>query len=422
MVAQVYQNIGHLSLMLLLLAGSAFFSGAETAFFNLSPRQVKLLRRSEHRLQHLCARLLRMPSRLLSCFLFGNMVVNVLFYAIASILSLRVGGRAGLPAGAAVAAVAFLVLVLFGEIVPKSVAYANSKAVSITFALPAYACMQVLRPILFVFRLLIVWPALRLLSVPRQPPKPVTTRELKSLIGARRRDGLISASENRLLAEVVELGLLKVRHVMQPRVDMVTCAVTDTPSNLRVTMKQHNLTKMPVHSGSIDNIVGMVYLRDLLLRPDNIVEESVKQVHFVPEQKTVESLLEFFRESELDTALVVDEYGGIAGLVRLEDIAEELFGPIEAVEGIEPVEQMGAFQFRLAGYVAVHDWAEAFGIDAEQMRVSTIGGLVTVLLGRMPKTGDVVNIGNIKFTVEGVQRNRIETVALTFEPILSDGQ
>ncbi|UCG56928.1 MAG: HlyC/CorC family transporter [Phycisphaerales bacterium] len=417
MLAQVYQNIGHLSLMFVLLAGSAFFSGAETAFFNLSPRQLRLLRRSEHKLQHLSARLLRTPSRLLSCFLFGNMVVNVLFYAIASTLSLRVGKHVGLTAATVVAAVAFLVLVLFGEILPKSLAYANSKAVSIAFALPALLCMEILRPILFVFRLFIVAPALRLLSVPRQPAKPITTSELKSLIGAKRRDGLISAGENRLLAEVVELGLLKVRHVMQPRVDMVTCAVTDAPSKLRETMQQHNLTKMPIHSGRIDNIVGMVHLRDLLLKPKTPTEKIVDQVHFVPEQKKVESLLEFFRENQVDTAVAVDEYGGIAGLVRLEDIAEELLGPIEMAEGVEPIERIGPFEFRLAGYVAVHDWAEAFGIDPDEMRVSTIGGLVTALLGRMPKTGDVANLRNLRFTVERVQKHRIKSVTLTFEPI-----
>jgi putative hemolysin len=417
MVAQVSQNIGHLSLMLVLLAGSAFFSGAETAFFNLSPRQAQLLRRSEHKLQHLSGQLLRTPSRLLGCLLFGNMVVNVLFYAIASILALRVGGQVGLTAAAVIAVVAFLVLVLFGEILPKSLAYANSRAVSVAAALPAFLCMQIVRPILFVFRVFVVAPALRLLSVPRQAAKPITASELKSLIGAKRRDGLISAGENRLLTEVLELGLLKVRHVMQPRVDMVTCAVTDTPSKLRETMHQHNLTKIPVHSGRIDNIVGMVHLRNLLLTPNAPVEKIVEHVHFVPEQRTVESLLEFFRRDQVDTAVVVDEYGGIAGLVRLEDIAEELLGPIEMTERIEPVERIGPFEFRLAGYVAVHDWAEAFGIDPDEMRVSTIGGLVTALLGRIPKAGDVAELRNLRFTVERVQKHRIESVKLTFEPI-----
>jgi CBS domain containing-hemolysin-like protein len=145
-------------------------------------------------------------------------------------------------------------------------------------------------------------------------------------------------------------------------------------------------------------------------------------VQFVPEQKTVESLLEFFRKAETDMAVVVDEYGGIAGSVWLEDIAEEFFGRIETPPRLEPIKLLGPFQYQLAGDLAIHDWAEVLGIDLEETRVSTIGGLVTVLLGRIPRKGDTAYIGNLKFTVERVHRHRIETVILSLEPLASHGQ
>jgi CBS domain containing-hemolysin-like protein len=408
--------------MMVLLVCSAFFSGSETSFFNLTRRQVSLLSQSKHKLQMLAARLLNKPKQLLSCLLFGNMTVNVLFYAIASVLTVRIGRQVGAGAAAVTAFISFAVLVLFGEILPKSLAYANSRSVSVAAALPLVLCLKIFAPLQFVFRVFIVEPTLRLFLGPLKPAKPISTGEFKSLIEQVRKRGLITADENKLLGEIVELGFLKVRHVMQPRVDMIACKITDSAESARKKMLENHLTKLPVYAGTIDNIVGLVYLRQLLLEGEALLDKLVQRVHFVPEQKTVESLLEFFREMGTDTAIVVDEYGGIEGSVRLEDIAEELLGPIEAAEGIELVETIGPFKYRLAGDVSIHDWAEAFGIDPEQAKVTTIGGLVTVLLGRIPKSGDTAYLHNLKFTVERVRKHRIKTVILTLEAAGSNGQ
>jgi len=418
MAAQFY----HIVPMLLLLAGSAFFSGAETAFFNLSHRQVKLFQQSKHKVQNLVASLLNKPGQLLNCFLFGDMTVNVLFYAVASVLTMRIREQAGLGAAAITALVSFIALVLIGEILPKSVAYANSKPVSFAAALPAFLCLKIFTPLEFVFKFFILEPVLLLSLGPARGPKPITIGEFKSLIDITRKQGLLSADENKLLTEVIELGLLKVRHVMRPRVDMIACAVTDSPHKACEKMQENHLTKLPVYVGTIDNIVGVVHLRQLLLKPGVSLDKIVQQVHFVPEQKTVESLLEFFRRSRTDIAVVVDEYGGIAGSVRLEDIAEELFGQMEPISQIEPIKQTGPFEYRLAGNLAIHDWAEVFGIDLAETRLATVGGLVTALLGKIPKSGDVAHLKNLKFTVEKVQKHRIETLTLILEPFQADGQ
>jgi len=418
MAAQVYQIV----LMLLLLAGSAFFSGAETAFFNLSRRQTKLLQGSKHKVQKLAARLLNKPGQLLNCFLFGNMTVNVLFYAVASVLTMKVKEQSGLAVAAITALVSFVALVLIGEILPKSVAYANSKSVSVAAALPAFLCLKIFAPLDFVFKILILEPILRLFLGPARGPKPITVGEFKSLIETTQKQGLITADENKLLTEVIELGFLKVRHVMRPRVDMIACDVTDSPQTAREKMQENHLTKLPVYVRTIDNIVGVVQLRQLLLKAGVSLDKIVQQVHFVPEQKTVESLLEFFRRSRTDMAIVVDEYGGIAGSVRLEDIAEELFGQMELTSQIEPIEQTGPFEYRLAGNLAIHEWAELFGINLAETRLATVGGLVTALLGKIPQNGDVTHMRNIKFTIEKVQKHRIETLILTLEPLQTDGQ
>jgi putative hemolysin len=418
MAAQFYQII----FMLFLLACSAFFSGAETAFFNLSHRQVKLFQGSKHKVQKLVASLLNKPGHLLDSLLFGNMTVNVLFYAVSSILIMRVKEQGNMIVAVIIAVTSFTALVLVGEILPKSISYANSKSVSIVAALPAFLCIKIFTPLEFVFKFLILEPTLRLFLGPVRSPKPITVGEFKSLIDTTRKQGLISADENKLLTEIIELGLLKVRHVMRPRVDMIACAVTDSPQKARKKMHDNHLTKLPVYIRTIDNIVGLIHLRQLLLKPDVSLDKIVQPAHFVPEQKKVESLLEFFRRSRTDMAVVVDEYGGIAGSVRLEDIAEELFGQMEPANHIEPIKQTGPFEYRLAGNLAIHDWAEVFGIDLAETRFATVGGLVTALLGKIPKSGDVAHLKNLKFTVENVHKNRIETLTLILEPFQTNGQ
>jgi len=408
-------------LMLILLAGSAFFSGSETAFINLSPRQIRLFDKSEHKLQKLVARLLGKRRKLLNCFLLGNMTVNVLFYAVSSVLIIRLKDYGGLAAAFA-ALMSFVGVLLFGEILPKSLAYANSKNFCVAAALPAYLCLQIFGPVEMVFKVTILEPTLRLLLGPARVPKAITVGEFKSLIESTRKQGLITADENRLFTEVIELGFLKVRHVMRPRVDMITCDVTESSAAVREKMKKNHVIRLPVYARSIDNIIGIVHLRQILLRGEVTLDKIVQDVNFVPEQKTVESLLEFFRRSKTDMAIVVDEYGGIAGSVRLEDIAEELLGQIEPTGQTEPIEQTGPFEYRLSGNVAIHDWADVLGIDLAETRMVTIGGLVTALLGKMPKNGDVAYLKNLKFTVEKVRKRRIETLILTLEPFQSDSQ
>jgi len=203
---------------------------------------------------------------------------------------------------------------------------------------------------------------------------------------------------------------------------MIACEVTEPPEKAGRMMQENHLTKIPVFVRTIDNIVGLVHLRQIMLEKDVSLDRIVRKVNFVPEQKTVESLLEFFRKSKTDTAVVVDEYGGIAGSVCLEDIAAELLGQIEPAGEIEPIEQTGPFEYRLAGNLPIHDWAEMFDIDLAETRQVTIGGLVTALLGRIPRSGDVARSKNLTFTVEKVRNRRIETVLLTFESFKTDGQ
>jgi len=419
-MAAFLENIARVVPMLMLLVCSAVMSGSETAFSNLSHRQTKDFQASTNKLQKLAARLLNNPTHLLTSLLFGNMLVNVLYFSLASVLSLSLAGQIGPAAGLVTAVAAFFLLLLFGEMLPKSLAYSHPRQFCIAAAPISFLCTRILTPALKILEFTFITPLLRLLTGSEEsvgPGNNVTPEQFKTLIESSRQTGPDTSRQNRLFAEVIELGFLKVRHVMRPRVDMIICTATDSTEKVRRLMAENSLTKIPVYTKQPDNIIGYIHQRNLLLTPDMPVAKMLKKVNFVPEQKSVESLLEFFRKNKTDMAVVVDEYGGIAGAVSVEDIVEELIGPIEPAISPEPIEQTGPLQYRLAAHLAIHDWAQAFGIDLGQTRLATVGGLVTALLGRIPKQGDLAYWGNLKFTVEKVRKHRIETLLLSLEPV-----
>jgi CBS domain containing-hemolysin-like protein len=232
---------------------------------------------------------------------------------------------------------------------------------------------------------------------------------------------LISSDENDLLGEIMELSLLKVRHVMAPRVDMLAVDINMSLGEVRSLMNEKSLTKIPVYNGEIDKIVGMVGLRDLILEPEKKLSDQIVKAEFVPEQKNIESLLESFRTTSTDTAIVVDEYGGIAGMISLEDCVEEIVGPIDPADQIDPIEQIGPLEYRLAGNLAIHDWAEVFGVEITSSRATTIAGLTAGLLGKVPKPGDAAYLKNLKLTVENVHKHRIQSLILTFQQLQDKG-
>ena len=406
--------------MFALLLCSSFFSGSETAFFNLSRRQVDLFGVSSNKFKKLAGGLLSNPKRLLTSLLFGNMVVNVLFFASASVLSFEISNSVGRLPSVFFGCAAFVVLLLFGEMLPKSLAYRHSTGFSTAAAGPCFLFVRAVGGVLRVLEICIVAPAVSLLTGAGESgggENALTGEQLKLLIESSRQRGLISADENQLFAGVVELGVLKVRDVMRPRVDMTACEVSDSVAKAQELMAGNNLTQIAVYAKKIDNIIGSLAYRDLLLSPSKPVSKLVRKVHFVPEQKSVESLLEFFRSSKTDMSIVVDEYGGIAGIVFVEDVAEELLGPMDAGGEVEPIEQIGPLRYRLAATLPIHDWAHAFGIDPGHSRVTTIGGLTTALLGKIPRPGDTAYLKNIKLTVEEVQNRRIKSLVLSLEDI-----
>ena len=393
-----------------LLICSAFCSGSETAVFSLSRSQLYRLRQGGGP-GRLAAALAAHPRRLLNTILLANMVVNTAYVTIGAVmvLSLRQAGLPGWGAGA-VSLGLMMLLILAGEVVPKVLALAAGERAALLAAPPLAVLERVLAAPLWVFQNLVIGPVTRLLAVPPDPRGDVSGEELAALLQLSARRGLLQHDANTLLQEIVELKDLRVRDVMVPRVDMVAFDVGGFREDLLALFRRTRFRKVPVYEGDMDNVLGLVYAKKLVLNPDASIRSLVVKAPFVPLQARLERVLLQFRVTRTQTAIVVDEYGGTAGLVTLEDVLEEIVGDIPAADegdGGPTVERLSDREYRIRGDLPIHEWRDVLKIELPRRRISTLGGFVLSLLGHVPQVGEQARYRNLLFTVESLHGRRI---------------
>lgn len=408
-----------LALLAVLLGLSGFFSGSETALFSLEPARVaELARGAAGRRGRVVARLLARPHHLLVTILFGNLVVNVLFYALSVVVAFRLEEAGAHGAAVAVGLGALAVVVVFGEVTPKAVAVAVAERFAL-WAAPVVAVMAwVVGPLLGVF--LRVSDAVSRVLVGEGRPAGLSGEELKMLIALSQQQGLIGPRERGLLARVVELGEVSVREVMLPRVDMVRFRLGRPREELVALIRRTRREFIPVCRDSIDSVVGVVRSARVLLEPERPVEELVEPVAVVPESRTVDELLREFRRRGIRLAVVVDEFGGTSGLVEVDDLVEAVVGEMpEEWDSPQPmIERLGPRSYLLDARLSLREWAERFGVTLEEeeglgpARPVTVGGFVAALLGRWPEVGDEVHYGRLRFTVTRMRGRRLGKVRM----------
>ena len=261
-----------------------------------------------------------------------------------------------------------------------------------------------------------------------------STDELRELLETSERQGVIDVSENELLQEVVRIADLKVRDVMTPRVDMVAFNLAGpgasgsgggaaTVEKLLALFRKSHLTKIPVYDGQIDNILGLIYAKSLLLEIGGAgaaglaridLRKLLQPVRFVPEQQTLEKLLVHLRQTRTQLAIVVDEFGGVVGVVALEDVVEQMVGDIHEPHdtALRSVQRVGPDEYLVPGYLSVADWMDAFGAKIEATHTTTVAGLLAVSLKRLPRDGDEVRLAHLLMRVDAMRGRRVERVRL----------
>lgn len=418
MLATVDTSWTHLGLSLaaiaVLVALSAAYSSSESILFSLSRMQVQRFQARGGTLGHLVVHLLRSPQRTLTVILLGNTTVNVLLYANVYVFFEGLEPHLGPAKGVGAALFSLLVVAVFGEALPKTVGVALAPRLAPLVAPLVHFSGYVLGPVSRVLHVLLAEPLSRILLGRRaEAVEPMSTPELKTLLEMSRRRGMINPVEDAFLREVIDLGHLRVRDVMVPRVEVVTYDLNGGAAGLRELMRRTRRKKVPVYEGHVDRIVGLVYAKVLFLNPDKPLRSLVQPVRFVPELARCEQLLHHFRTTRSQLAIAVDEYGGMAGLVTLEDVLEAIVGdlqsPDEAPEQPEIV-QVAEGVFEVSGRLSIHYWSQAFALPRTAEGVATVGGLVTAELGRPAVVGDTITLGHLELQVVAAGRRRVERV------------
>jgi len=410
----------HLALLLFLVVLSGTFSGSETVLFALTPAQLQRQAASNNPFRRLAARLMKQPKRTLTTILVGNTAVNVLLFATSYVLFRDLAAQAGAWITPVAGLGTVLLVVVGGEVVPKVLGVTLAQRLAPFSATVVQSSGYVLRPLGRLLDAAVIEPLTRLIfgrtghRVPRENELSIT--ELKALLEMSRRRGLINRVEGVYLREVIDLSEIRVRDIMVPRVEVRAYDVNDSPEGLRDLMRQTHLTKIPVYDGTIDNLVGLVYAKVLFFEPNKPLRELVTPVRFVPELISGEQLLQHFRNTKSQIAIAVDEFGGMAGLVTLEDVLEEIVGEIYDPEDeqVEPeIIPRSESEYEISGRLSVQYWVETFGIGGLTDRVATVAGLLTARLGRPARVGDSIRIGNIELAASAVSGRRVQRLRLT---------
>lgn len=425
-------SAGYLPLLLLLpalMVASAFFSGAETALFSLGHADRVRLRRSNPAAARATGALLANPRALLISILLLNNVVNVLYFVVSSVLAAHLDAE--LPAGSAgLAALGFSVgsvmaLVMFSEVLPKLLARRLRVEFCRVFS-PVFLVMhRSVAPIRSFLDRGVVAPLSRLVtpSSALQPPA-VTIEELSALLEVSAREGAIESQDQHLLEDVVELSTIRVRDVMTPRIDMPWLDAEASFEEVTAEVGRRGRPLLPVCSGSPDQVLGWLDAKRYFAarRPEGPAPrpvEYLRPVLYVPERARLDQLLELFRQSRRYAAVCVDEYGTVVGIIEIEDVLRQLVAPAPQAGGAAraDVERLGDGRWLVPGRMRVRELAEFFtapGVAGRLDRsVSTVGGLVLMGLGRVPRVGDSVRLGNIVLTVEAMDGRAVDRVLVS---------
>lgn len=402
--------------LVILVAFSAYFSASETAFSALNRIRVKNLAADGDKRAGLVLRLADDYSTLLSTILVGNNIVNIAATSIATVLFVRLMGGSGATVSTIVMTVVVLV---FGEISPKTLAKEAPERFAFFSAPILRVFTVILKPVNYLFA---AWKKLLSRLFKTSAEQTITEEELLTMVDEAEAEGAIGGDDKELIRSVIEFNDSKVGSILTPRVDVEAVPLDADKETVTDRFVQTGYTRLPVYSGSIDHIVGVIHLRDFfetLGQPHKTLEDIITPVVFVPTFTKISSLLASLQQAHTHLAVVTDEYGGTVGVVTMEDILEELVGEIwdEHDEVVQEVYQLRPGVFRVAGNADIEEAFAAMGrpvpADADS---STINGWVMEQTGRVPQPGDCFEYEGIAVTIDTVEHNRVIGATFALPP------
>nr|WP_307991938.1 hemolysin family protein [uncultured Niameybacter sp.] len=405
-----------LVVLVILLIGSAFFSASETALMSISKIDARHMVDQNIKNAKIVSKLVEDPNKLLGAILVGNNIVNIGASSLATVIATNIVGSAG--AGIATGVMTLLVLI-FGEITPKSLSTQKAHEVACFVARPISILVVIFNPLvkvlMFISNLII-----RIFGGKIDTSKPfITTDELKTIVTVSHEEGVIEEEEKEMIYNVFGFGDSFTKDVMIPRTDMIAVDANATYEEIIDLYKQEQFSRMPVYQESHDNIIGVIYVKDLLLKQFNpedfVMADFLRDVYFVHEFKRIDELFKEMRSKKIGMAIVVDEYGGTSGIVTLEDLIEEIVGDIDDEYDMteDSFVKLNDKEYLVDGSFRISDFNDELHLDISSNEFDSIGGFIIGLLDRFPDEGEVVTYEGITFRVQETMNNRINKLKVT---------
>ncbi len=402
--------------ILVVLILSAFFSSAETALTTINNVKVRaLVDENPTRRVLTLQKILDNRSKLISAILIGNNVVNISASSLMTSLVIRIWGNSAVGIGTGILT---LLVLIFGEIVPKTWAMCNNEKLSLAYARVIYLLMQLLTPVIFVIDK-ISGLFLGFLHIDPSARVTMTETELKTYVDVSHEDGVIEQEEKKLIYNVFEFGDSVAKDIMLPRIDMTTIDVNATYEELLTLFRESMYSRIPVYENEVDNMIGIVIVKDFLLveNKENFkIRDILREVYYTYEYKKTADLLLEMRLITTNVALVLNEYGATVGMITVEDLLEEIVGEIRDeydADEAELFKKTGDYEYEVGGSFKLDDINDVLETKFDSEDYDSIGGIMIELLDRFPSEGEFVfTQDNIKLTAKKVDKNRIETVTI----------
>ena len=399
---------------------SAFFSSAETAFSTVNRVRLRTLAEEDHKGAIRVLAILDQYGKMLSAILIGNNIVNLSASSVATTFAISLWGNKAV--GIATGILTFVVL-MFGEIIPKTWAMQRAEFISLMFGPIIRLLMTILTPVIFLVDMLSNW-ILRLLHISSEGNNfSITEKELKTYVDVSHEGGVIESEERALIYNVFDFGDTVAKDIMIPRIQMTTVPLSATYQELLSTFQSCMFTRLPVYDEDPDHIIGMVNIKDFILVKDKekfSLKKILREAYYTYEYKKVSDLLMEIREKSCNIAFVLSEYGATVGMITMEDMIEELVGEIRDeydADEEELIQETEEGQYLVEGGMKLNDINDALDISLDSEDYDSIGGLMLEKLDRLPQDQEAITLENgITLRACGIQDNHIVKVLITLPP------
>lgn len=396
-----------LPVLLVLICLSSFFSAAETALTSINKMQLRNMMDENVKNAELVNNLIQDPNKLLSAILIGNNLVNIAASAIATSLAMAINPEYGV----AVSTVIMTIIVLiFGEITPKTLATIHAEKLSLAVSKIIAFLVKLFAPLIFLLNK-VTGVLIRMLGGNSGKVPVITEAQLKTMVNVSHEVGVLEVDERRMIHNVFDFGDSKAKDVMTPRTDVIAVSVDSTVDEIIALFQEEHLSKIPVYKESIDNIIGILIVKDFAFidKNDFDIEKFMREPFYTYESKGTSELFSQMRNKRLQLAVVLDEYGGTAGIVSTHDLVEEIVGDIsdEYDELNQEIERISDDEYIIDGAMKLDDLNEVLKTNFVSENFDSIGGYILGIIGRFPEADEKIDVEHLKFVVEEIDKNRI---------------